>query len=376
MKGEIRAMTRPGIFLGTLTLIGVSGCSPYVQTIPGLAYDTPQPPITPITMALQCSNTALRSVYSQPQQQPRVFVIYLDGFYDGTQTASRTQTKGALASYFEREFARALVRFGPSEQLKVMYHTPESPDTVKKYFVGDKEMIDIQNAAKIGILGRQATGYFLVRGTFTQSDDSPQDQSGGAANASIRKGIFAISPNIARNASDQTVALTVDIANVLTPYIGDSNTLLMSFGGNSVQGGLNVTIRDQSFGFTFQDEMHGTLQSAQRTLVEAAAFSTLNTLFGDKVDLTPCVTNGKTSPAVQTKLAVEWNGYSPVKKKQALISALQAAGYYHGNAVEIDDDEYHAAIERAQSEMFKKHEISFPFSEKNLGLLFLRLRTI
>jgi len=344
--------------------------------MPGLAYDTPQPPITPITAALECSNTALRSVFSRPQQQPRRFVIYLDGFYDGTQTTSRTQAKGALASYFEREFARALIKFGPYEQLKVMYHTPESSDTVKKYFVGENEMRNIQSTA-LQFLGQHlATGVFLVRGTFTQLDESPQDQSGGALNANIREGKFGITPNIARNASDQTVSLTVDVSNVLTPFIDDANTLLMSFGGNSVQGGLNVTIHDASFGFTFQDEMHGTLQSAQRTLVEAAAFSTLNSLFGDLADLTPCVATGKTSPALQTRIAVEWNGYSPLEKKMALISALRSAGYYQGDPAVVSEDEYRTAIERAQDDMMKNHQISFPFSDRNLGLLFLRLRTI
>lgn len=361
-----------------IAALTLSGCANNLVAIPGFVYETPQIPFTPISSALQCAGSMLSKAFSDPSYK-KVTILYLDGFYDGTVPNAR-YTNGPLIDYSEREFARALIRTVPYSNFRIMYVFPENANVANKYGVGNNDIALVQRDSIL--LKTQMAGFgkdaqiFIVRGVYTQAETSPVSQWGAGVSNEIKTTTGNIAPSISSSSTASTVALTVDIANPLQQFIADSNTFIMNSGGTRTDGRLAVTVNDVSFGFTFQDETTATLQSAQRTLVEAAAFWTLTTLFNDNIDLTPCVGLPGATPENIVRAAIQWNSMNSIEKRMAMRTALRKSGYIDDDAHE-NESGYTAAIAKAQKDMYGDKffgaKAYFPFSDSSLGLLYLRL---
>ncbi|MBF0304532.1 MAG: hypothetical protein HQL41_02615 [Alphaproteobacteria bacterium] len=416
-------MNKIKLFAATAASVILSGCASFQASLPGFVFDVPQSSLTPVTPALECArgviSEALAKKYASGVDSPQV-VIFLDGFYDGTIPYGKSTINGPLGDYFEREFGRALVRYAPSTRqstvpaVRVSYSTPESLNT--KYYVGPRELDEIitrhrlpedlaRSDAKKKLLelksgltsdisererrnylaeirmlenkfpiDRDRAVYILVRGVFTQADEAPVRQSGFGVNGSASGENFSLTPSLGNSSSAQTLALTLDLSNLGGRMVDASNTLVMSVGTARSDGSMRVTIDDVTLGLTFQDETRASLQSGQRALVEAGAFWTLSALFDRMADITPCVGTGDAAPDEQARHAVMWNNLSHREQRRALTEKLQEAGYYSGSVSEIDEHALRKAINEAGLKLLSRSgSTPFPFSDGNLGLLYLRL---
>jgi hypothetical protein len=334
--------------------------------MPGVSYDTPQTSFTPVTPALECANRIFS--LSDDIKGTSPFIIYVDGFLDGTIPNSNSSINGPLGDFFDREFSRALIKSAPPGKIHVMYVTPDAIPTSSKYDV-DMPTYNTLMIERNAIVSSIPEAMVLaIRGVFTQADEKDSSQRGYALDGRLRGGDYSVNPSFGESSSFKTLALTLDISNLENRFIDASNTFVTSVSAGRSEASLSVNVFDAGLGFTFQDEISSSIQSNQRTLVEAGVFWLYTVLYPD-IGLEACLQRNGLKPGDQVAAANEWNNMDDFTKRSSMIKLLREGKFY------IDGQtEYEEAIQKA-SEYFRRTGMnSFDYNENNLGILYLRLK--